>query len=92
MMDEKERLKELLQKAIVNLSDFQAEVAASTLIANGVRIPIRCKDCIHAEIYEFGCGEYHLACVDKDDTGFVDFAELVEENDFCSCAERRRNG
>lgn len=35
-MEQREKLIKLLKKSIVNLSDFQAEIASNTLIANGV--------------------------------------------------------
>lgn len=42
-MTQREKLIELLKKSLVNLSDFQAEVASNTLLANGV-VVLPCKE------------------------------------------------
>jgi hypothetical protein len=55
-----------------------AENLADHLIANGVTIPVLCKDCKHFIKEEHGC-DHH---------GYF-FPVHVVENDFCSYGERR---
>ena len=51
---------------------------------------VRCKDCIRAKMYAFGCDNTErLACVDINESGEIAFAQAVEENHFCSYGERK---
>ena len=54
---------------------------------------VHCKDCIHARMYCFGCGdEPELACCEiEDDDGeeFIRVASSVDPDDFCSRGESR---
>lgn len=83
-MTEKEKLMELLD----NIVGFPATVlpseAADYLIESGVRIPVRCKDCVCAE--KFPYEENVFKCthpqLDKSEYG-------VYGEDYCSYGERR---
>ena len=58
---------------------------AEYLINNGVRIPVRCKDCKHCRTASWG----ERFCARKQADGV--YAELsnLSEDDFCSYGERR---
>lgn len=43
----KEKLIELIQSAVDGCATYWARLIADHLIANGVTIPVRCKECIH---------------------------------------------
>lgn len=55
---------------------------------------VRCKDCKHSGMYEFGDGSNgeRLACLTVDDDGFVRFATTVDPDHFCGYGERKDNG
>ena len=64
---------------------FDADKFAGHLIANGVTIPVRCKDCKHWLYMEDGFGDctnrrFHL-------DNHAD--PTMKADDFCSCGERR---
>jgi hypothetical protein len=59
------------------------EEIADHLIANGVTIPVRCKDCKHWKNEINGCTEEKRFC----DIGFY----MVHKNGFCSFGERKTN-
>ena len=61
------------------------ESIADHLLANGVTVPVRCKDCKHR--YFNDC--FESFCCAKRANGFED---IVEENEFCSRGERKDNG
>lgn len=52
---------------------------------------VRCKDCKHFGMYEFGDGSdgAQPACLTIEYDGFVRFATSVEPDHFCSHGERR---
>ena len=81
-MGMREKLIELLTDAMPSCySDTFASQIAVHLIANGVTIPVRCKDCKHWERYGKAtvCGKCkYLCCMRIDD-------------DFCSYGERKDN-
>lgn len=51
------------------------------LIAEGVTIPVRCKDCKHFIQEEHGCNHF----------GYYSHTPWVDEVDFCSYGERKDN-
>ena len=76
------------------------EMAADHLIANGVTIPVRCKDCKHWDEQNKELYTYDSKPENKDN--LVDFAECLRWscwstchstrfNDFCSLGERRND-
>jgi hypothetical protein len=89
VMGMREKLIELLKEAMV-LSDGICRIAGNTqvvaighyLFANGVTIPVRCKQCVH---YEFG------VCLKIYSDGAVSkYAwQARKKDDFCSYGERR---
>lgn len=51
---------------------------------------VRCKDCKHSGLYQFGVSDNQvLACLEIEEDGFVRMASAVDPNDFCSHGERR---
>jgi hypothetical protein len=85
-------MREKLIDLLVNLTDrlgcqlvgySLAMKIADRLIANGVTIPVRCRDCKY-----FG-GHGTCYCYAADENGTPIF---VREDDFCSYGERKNNG
>ena len=66
-----------------------AESLADFLIANGVVIPVRCKDCKHwfksKEFSPFGW------CCQRNDLVHVSYRDRMNPEDFCSKGERKDN-
>lgn len=58
----------------------QKEIVADKLIANGVIIPVRCKDC-----------KYNLESVSISNCRCELDGDVWEDNDFCSYGKRRDN-
>ena len=84
MPNTREKLIELLESSpfldvLGGLSYY--EEAADHLIANGVTIPVRCKDCKHWKDGAAGCTDKVKCC----DIGFY----MIGENGYCSFGERR---
>ena len=68
-----------------DIADLNPEELIDHLIANGVTIPVRCKDCKHWLYMEDGFGDctnsrFHLE-------NHAD--PTMKADDFCSCGERR---
>ena len=80
-MGMREKLIELIQSAVNGCATYWAGLIADYLIANGVTIPVRCKDCANCQ---------HKTPLD----GFFckGFRVLVKPDDFCSYGERRTDG
>ena len=78
----REKLIELLMDAMPSCySDTFASQIADHLIANGVTIPVRCKDCKWAEYgkdYEPYCNHWKSGLYAN-----------IKDDDFCSYGERR---
>ena len=86
----REKMIELVEDARMNalwhIAKNPSEYITDMLIANGVTIPVRCKDCKH--------GSNHC-----DKTGFCTYCNFgsvrgrypvrMEQDDFCSYGERR---
>ena len=64
----RDRLIELIQNAVNGCARHWAEIIADHLLANGVIVPIRCKDCTEWDKVEQECSHWY---------GF-------RENDYCS--------
>ena len=61
---------------VVEMIWVENQTLADHLIANGVVIPVRCKDCRYSDVFK--CGRW------------CDYHEhYVEDNDFCSDGKRR---
>lgn len=86
MPNTREKLIEALN-AIAHENCFGSiEKIADYLIANGVTIPVRCKDCKHrVDDMDFVCGHF---CTKRPSAG----GYFCEDNDFCSLGERRNDG
>jgi hypothetical protein len=94
MAETREKLVELIARAKRTMwgkNGLSSELArnhymAEQLIANGVTIPVRCKDCKHCKKYRNRLDPMrnHQLCVRMDKYAFG-----VEEDDFCSYGERR---
>lgn len=81
----REKLIELLMDAMPpNYSDVFASQIADHLIANGVTIPVRCKDCQHWSDGVAGCTDHVKCCK----IGFY----MIGENGYCVYGERRTDG
>ena len=70
----------------IDISDEEIERIACHLIANGVKIPVLCKDCTHTRkaIDEKGHGIF-CSILGRE-------WHRVEPDDFCSYGERKDNG
>ena len=91
MAELKEKLIELADDVLRYLpwgeiSSHTAEDIANHLIANGVTVPVRCKDCKQWNRYQSGSifGEGHGNCVNC----FM----VTQEEHFCAFGERRTDG
>ena len=77
----REKLIELLADSV----HMSYEKQADRLIANGVTIPVSCKDCKYYKENELRCDHpelnYDVECYDH----WID----CDPDDFCSCGERR---
>lgn len=71
------KLAELLEEAegLVNNDRPSLEQIADYLIANGVTIPVRCRDCTMKG--------------DEEECPLLSMAQYTEDMDFCSYGERR---
>lgn len=83
-MADKEKLSELLNPWLAHLS----LCAANDLIAKGVTIPVRCKDCKH---YDNSEGICWCKINSKFFPGGFDWHGFPEDG-FCSYGERKDNG
>lgn len=84
-MTDREKLVELLEYGMGKyfLLHFESEIIADVLVANGVRIPVKCEECAHRiEDKDFARGHY---CKKRPSNG----GYFCEDNDFCSYGERR---
>lgn len=79
-MGMREKLIELIQSAVSGCATYWAGLIADHLIANGVTIPVRCKDCKHFG----GYGACHCHAADENGTPI-----WVREDDFCSYGRKR---
>ncbi len=66
-----------------DIADLNPEKLADHLIANGVTIPVRCKDCKHLVLTEEGEHNPNDCVCDYYMT------DGLTDNDFCSYGERR---
>lgn len=84
----REKLIELIQSAVSGCARYWAELIADRLIAAGVVVPVRCKDCKKWDAKIGSCEEFTThrfpAC------GRITF--LTREDDYCSYGERRTDG
>ena len=78
-MGMREKLIELIQSAVGGCATYWAGLIADHLIANGVTIPVRCKDCNNF------VPESITVCRHCSLTGM----QVVDEDDFCSYGERK---
>ena len=78
-MTDREKLTKLLEKH--EYQKCYPSTLAAILIANGVTIPTRCKDCK----YKFSANGHNKDGCPLDGVG------LMHDDDFCSCGERRDN-
>ena len=70
------------------------ESFADHLIANGVTIPVRCKECKHRG--DYGCPMYHEEYIEWDDDEYHE-REIIDhdrtrDDGFCDLGERRTDG
>ena len=75
-----------------DIEDFLRDLSVvRSAIANGVTIPVRCGECKHInrEIHAKGYGS--LCTLHSSDRKGHERYLYVEDNDFCSCGERRNN-
>lgn len=79
MMEQKEKLLKLIHE--FGLCGYQINDLADYLLANGVVVSVRCRECKHRGTDD--C-PMHIKGVPANE----DFLKLVD-NDFCSCGERR---
>lgn len=84
-MTDKQKIIEILKaytkKNNISASSVILEEYAEELLANGVKIPIRCKDCMFYKHTEIGnC----MACVRQ--------TAYKKPNDFCSSGIKEREG
>ena len=83
----REKLIDLLEeagdKSLHQHIPLTSSMIADHLIANGVEIPVRCKDCKYWERWATTCGVA--------DKGYCNCHEVdaMEQDDFCSYGERR---
>ena len=91
-MGMREKLIELIQSAVNGCATYWAGLIAGHLIANGVTIPVRCKDCKYAEnmMPIDNCNGYLMGdcTLRKED----DIIVTTWGDEFCSFGERRSNG
>lgn len=76
-----EKLTELISQ-IQYMGGLESRLAEH-LIANGVTIPVRCKDC-DFRIFDDVCKEYYC-------NNAYGLNGAIEDNSFCSYGERRTN-
>ena len=85
----REKLIELLE-AIPHPQLLYPDLFVDSLIANGVTIPVRCKDC-----------KYNVANMKPDPLDMTDYSDItcsyfmtdgMNRDDFCSYGERKDNG
>ena len=81
-MGMREKLIELLE-GFMHLCGRQGDMA-DYLIANGVTIPVHCKDCKHWSDGVAGCTDHVKCCK----IGYY----MVGENGYCVYGERRTDG
>ena len=90
VMGMREKLIELIGQAqdcgcdvtdVVEMNYVENDVLADHLIANGVTIPVRCKDC-DFRIFDDVCKEYYC-------NNAYGLNGAIEDNSFCSYGERR---
>ena len=68
---------------VVSIAEWD-EIMVNTLIANGVTIPVHCKDCKHWFDGVAGCTDHVKCCK----IGYY----MVGENGYCVYGERRTDG
>ena len=88
-MTDREKLIELIQNAVNGCARHWAEIIADYLLANGVIVPIRCKDC------EFYTHIIQASTKWKSKTFYCtrNVNMKMNENDYCSCAKlKEREG
>lgn len=73
----RERIIKLIQSAVDGCATYWAGLIADALIAAGVTIPVRCKDC------KWYCG---IGCIKPH------HIRPMKNDDFCSYGERRVDG
>ena len=83
----REKLIELIQSAVGGCATYWASLIADHLIANGVTIPVRCKDCKRWKPGDSFSGD------SLDDMQRIGRCPIMRfgrrENDFCCEGERR---
>ena len=85
----REKLIELIQSAVNGCATYWAGLIADHLIANGVTIPVRCKDCKYAEnMMPIGNSNGCLMgdCILRKED---DIIVTAWDDEFCSYGERR---
>ena len=91
-MADREKLIELLNYVGQNVMQFKTgnfiESLAEYLIANGVKIPVLCKDCKHFDMQRMEC---QCDAIVTDNEGGADFTVNFYLDDFCSYGERRND-
>lgn len=83
-MTERERLSELVEAGIAK-SDFHRKVAtqvADYLLANGVRLPVTCRECVHYCLRDAADGKY---------CEILRYESPIESG-WCCYGERREDG
>lgn len=88
-MSDRDRLIELLIKSSRYIDEQRAEFIANYLLANGVIVPIRCKDCE----YYTPIKQQSIKWKSKTFYCTRNANMKMNENDFCSCAKlKEREG
>ena len=91
----REKLIELVSNMRTKITAWHtAEDIADHLIANGVTIPVRCKDCKHWH-EETGWCDHHSWFIEEDGEPCHPWEsnnwKMTNEDDFCSYGERKDN-
>lgn len=87
----REKLIILIQSAVSGCARYWAGLIADRLIAAGVVVPVRCKDC--KKRYTPDClMEYTYYSTDPDADPEGVNLEWTDDNGFCSYGERRTDG
>lgn len=96
----REKLIELIQSAVSGCARYWAGLIADRLIAAGVVVPVRCKECkyyVKAPYYALrpGMSADRKICRHPDldfDTECADHWIWMNPDDYCSSGERRTDG
>ena len=85
-MSNKEKLIEIIQNSVGGCARNWAEIIADGLLANGVTVPVRCKECKHCEIVQDQFDNDWYFCSN------TKYHDEVKPDDYCSYGKRKENG